>query len=165
MKIQSVVALVGLAISFAMPIFAQEKEEPTPFLYRAIPASPQIAQQLDAINSQFDAAINKHDADAVAALFTTKATLVEPEGVFSGRDSIAKHYTDWFQRSNPSDHITKLGYVYAFGDDLCGIGGRSVTVNPGRVIPQVGGYLIRVYTRGPDTWKIRVQVDKYRAGP
>jgi hypothetical protein len=47
MKIRSVVAIVGLAISFAMPIFAQEKEEPTPFLYRAIPASPQIAQRLN----------------------------------------------------------------------------------------------------------------------
>ena len=158
------VALVGLAIGFAFPIYAQEKEEPTPFLYRAIPASPQIAQQLDAINSQFDEAINKHDADAVAALFTTKATLVAPEGVFSGRDSIAKHYTDWFQRSNPSDHITKLSYVYAFGDDLCGIGGRSVTANPGYPL-QGGGYLIHVYTRVRDTWKIRLQVDKYMTGP
>ena len=165
MKTRLLFPLVGLAISFALPIFAQEKEEPTPFLYRAIPASPQIAQQLDATNSQFDEAINKHDAVAVAALFTANATLVVPEGVFSGPDSIAKHYTDRFQRGNPSDHITKLSFVYAFGDDLCGIGGRSVTVNPGRVIPQGGGYLIRVYTRVRDTWKIRVEVDKHRTGP
>jgi ketosteroid isomerase-like protein len=151
-------ALVGLAISFALPTFAQEKEEATPFLYRAIPASPH--QQLDATNSQFDEAINKHDAVAVAALFTANETLVVPEGVFSGRDSIAKHYTDWFQRWNPSDHITKLSYVYAFGGDLCAIGGWSVTVYPGRPM-HGGGYLIRVYTRVRDTWKIRVQVDKY----
>ena len=165
MKTRSVVALVGMAITFALPSFAQEKEEPIPFLYRAIPASPQIAQQLDATNSQFDEAINKHDAVAVAALFTANATLVAPEGTFFGRDSIAKHYTDWFQRWNPSDHITKLSYVYAFGDDLCGIGGRSQTANPGRVIPQGGGYLIRVYTRVRDTWRIRVEVDKHRTGP
>jgi ketosteroid isomerase-like protein len=85
---------------------------------------------------------------------------VVPEGVFSGQDSIAKHYTDWFQRGNHSDHITKLSYVYAFGGDLCAIGGWSVTFNPGRPIPG-GGYLMRVYTRVHDTWKIRVQVDKY----
>jgi ketosteroid isomerase-like protein len=155
-------ALVGLAIGFPAAALAQEKEEATPFLYRAIPASPQIAQQLEATNAQFDEAINKHDAVAVAALFTANATLVGPEGIFSGRDSIAKHYTDWFQRWNPSDQITKLSYVYAFGDDLCGIGGLTVTVNG----PIHGGrYLIHVYTRVRDTWKIRVAVDKYRPGP
>ena len=160
MKTRLLGALVGLAISLALPALAQEKEEATPFRFRAIPASPQIAQQLDATNSQFDEAINKHDAVAVAALFTANATLVVPEGVFSGPDSIAKHYTDKFQRGNPSDHITKLSYVYAFGGDLCAIGGWSVTFHPGRPIPG-GSYLIRVYTRVGDTWKIRVQVDKY----
>ena len=34
------VALVGLAISFALPAFAQEKEEVNPFPFRAIAASP-----------------------------------------------------------------------------------------------------------------------------
>ena len=153
-------AVAALAIGLPLPARAQEKEEATPFQFRAIPASPQIAQQLDATNSQFDAAFNKRDAVAVAALFTANETLVVPEGVFSGQDSIAKHYTDWFQRGNHSDHITKLSYVYAFGGDLCAIGGWSVTFNPGRPIPG-GGYLMRVYTRVHDTWKIRVQVDKY----
>jgi hypothetical protein len=85
-------------------------------------------------------------------------SLVGPEGVFSGRDSIAKHYTDWFQRWNPSDHKTKLSYVYAFGDELCGIGGLTVTVK-GSI--HGGHYLIRVYSRVRDTWQIRAGVDKY----
>ena len=79
MKICSVVILVGLVISFALPILAQEKEE-------------------------------------------------------------------------------------AFAEDLCAIGGRSVTANPGYPL-QGGGYLICVYTRVRDTWKIRVEVDKYMTGP
>ena len=54
MKARSVVTLVGLAISFALPIFSQEKEGANPFLYRAILATPQLAQQLDPINSQWD---------------------------------------------------------------------------------------------------------------
>ena len=62
MKIRFLLALVGLAIFSALPTIAQEKEEANPFVYRAIPATPQIAQQLDVINRQFDEAVNKHDA-------------------------------------------------------------------------------------------------------
>ena len=164
MKTHLVLTLVGLAISFALPTFAQEKEEANPFLYRAILASPQLAQQLDAINRQLDEAFNKHDAVAVAALFTTNATLVAPLGIFSGRDGIEKYFTEVFQRFNPSDQLTKISYVYAFAEDLCAIGGRSVTANPGYPL-QGGGYLICVYTRVRDTWKIRVEVDKYMTGP
>ncbi|MGA8656379.1 MAG: DUF4440 domain-containing protein [Chthoniobacterales bacterium] len=158
MRMRSLLTLIGFAIGFALPIFAQEKEEVKPFPFTPIPAGPQLVQQIEAINSQFDEAINKHDAVAAAALFTANATLVLPEGVISGRDSIAKHYTDWFQRWNPSDQITKLSYVYAFGDDLCGIGGLTVTINGPH---QGGAYLMRVYTRVRDTWKIRVEVGKY----
>ena len=164
MKTRLLLAVAGLAIGLPLPALAQEKEEATPFRYRAIPASPQIAQQLDVINRQLDEAFNKHDAAAIAALFTTNATLVAPSGTFSGRDGIEKYFTEVFQRFNPSDQLTKISDVYAFADDLCGIGGRSVTVNSGRQI-QGGGYLIRVYTRVRDTWKIRVEVDKYQAGP
>ena len=163
MKIRSVIALIGLAISFALPTYAQEKEQADSFLYRAIPANPQLVQQLDVINRQLDEAFNKHDAVAVAALFTTNATLVAPLGIFSGRDGIEKYFTDVFQRLNPYDQLTKISCVYAFGGDLCGIGGRSVTVNPGRPL-QGAVYLIRVYTRVGDTWKIRAEVDKSAAG-
>jgi ketosteroid isomerase-like protein len=162
MKMQ-LIALVGLAISFALPTSAQEKEQADSFLYRAIPANPQLVQQLDVINRQLDEAFNKHDAVAVAALFTANAILVAPLGIFSGRDGIEKYFTDVFQRLNPSDQLTKISCVYAFGGDLCGIGGRSVTINPGRPL-QGAVYLIRVYTRVGDTWKIRAEVDKSAAG-
>jgi hypothetical protein len=50
MKIALAVALVGFAISFALPIFAQEKAAtpavPNPF---QIPAGPALVQQLEAI--------------------------------------------------------------------------------------------------------------------
>jgi len=165
MKTCLLLTLVGLAISFALPTFGEEKEEANSFLFRAIPAIPQLAQQIEPINSQVDEAFNKHDAVAIAALFTTNATLVAPSGMFSGRDGIAKYFTDVFQRFDPSNQLTKLSYVYAFGDDVCGIGGRTVTVNTSTARPvQGGGYLIRVYTRVGTTWKIRLEVDKYMAG-
>jgi uncharacterized protein (TIGR02246 family) len=159
MKIRLLFALVGLAISPTLPAIAQEKEEANPFLYRAILATPQIAQQLEPTNRQYEEAWNKHDAVAVAALFTANATLVAPLGTFSGRDGIEKYFTDVFHRFNPSDLLTKLSYVYAFGDDLCAIGGW--TDKHVRPPIQGGGYLIRVYTRVRDTWKIRVEVAKY----
>jgi len=140
MKIRAVVILVGLAISFALPAFAQEKEEVNPFPFRAIAASPQIVQQLEAINLKFDEAFNKHDAAAVAALYTANAIQVTPLGIFSGREAIEKYFTDVFQRFTPSDNVTKISYVYAFGGDLCAIGGWTVIVHgsqprPGASLP------------------------------
>ena len=59
MKIRAVVILVGLAISFALPIFAQEKEDVKAFPFTPIPAGPQLVQQIEAINQKFDEAFNK----------------------------------------------------------------------------------------------------------
>jgi hypothetical protein len=89
MKIRLVVALAGFAISFALPTFADEKKEINPFPFSPISASPQIVQQLEAINLKFDEAFNKHDAAAVGALYTANAVQVTPVGVFSGRKAPA----------------------------------------------------------------------------
>jgi hypothetical protein len=53
MKIRLVAAVVGLAISFALPIFAQEKEDVKPFPFTPIPAGPQLAQQIEGFNREF----------------------------------------------------------------------------------------------------------------
>ena len=78
MKTRAVVILVGLAISFAWPIFAQEKEDIKPFPFTPIPAGPQLVQQIEAINQKFDEAFNKHDAAAVGALYTSNAAQTTP---------------------------------------------------------------------------------------
>jgi ketosteroid isomerase-like protein len=161
MKIRSAVALVGLAISFAVPAFAQEKEDVNAFPFHAIAASPQVVQQLEAINLKFDEAFNKHDATAVGALYIPNAVQVTPVGTFSGREAIEGYVTDLFQRHNPSDRITKITYVYAMGGDLCAIGGWTVTINGTQ---KFGGYLVNVYTPAGGAW-IRASVFKYQAGP
>jgi ketosteroid isomerase-like protein len=165
MKIRAVVILVGLAISFALPIFAQEKEDVKPFPFTPIPAGPQLVQQIEAINQKFDEAFNKHDAAAVGELYTANAVQTTPGESFSGREAIKgyreaiKGYiTDLFQRHNPSDRVTKMSYVYAFGSDLCALGGRTVTIDGSR---KFGGYLVIVYTFVGGTWKIRSSVFKY----
>jgi hypothetical protein len=72
MKIRFLLALLGLAISFALPTFAQEKEEANAFPFRPVLAGPQLVQQVEAINLKFDEAFNKHDVAAVGALYTAK---------------------------------------------------------------------------------------------
>ena len=70
MKKRLVVSLVGLAISFALPTYAQQKDV----------ADPQTTQKILAIGKAFDEAQNNNDAAAVAALFTRDAVLVTIRG-------------------------------------------------------------------------------------
>jgi hypothetical protein len=63
MKIRLLIAIVGLALSFALPTFAQQQKDTT---------DPQIAQQDDALAKKFDEARNNNHA---AALFTKDAVL------------------------------------------------------------------------------------------
>ena len=60
MKIRLLLALVGLAISFALPTFAQQTNTPDPQLHQKL---------VDAIAKHGDA-MNKNDAAAAAACFT-----------------------------------------------------------------------------------------------
>jgi ketosteroid isomerase-like protein len=164
MRTRLLLALVGLALCIGLRAFAQEKAGtpavPNPF--QPIPAGPALVQQIEAINEKFDEAFNKHDATAVAAFYTENAILSSPLGNASGLPEIEKHFTNLFERYSPTDRSTKMNYVFAFGGDLCAVGGWTVTVN-GNV--QAGGYLINVYTPVHKTWKIRAVVFKYATGP
>ena len=86
MKIRSLLALVGLAISFAVPAIAQEQST----------VDPEVRQQIEALIVNLDEAYNKSDAPAVAALFAQGAVEVwygQPEGgLASGQQAIEKRY-------------------------------------------------------------------------
>ena len=66
MKIRLLGTLVGLAIGFTVPAFAQEKDT----------VDPEVRQQIEAAQKKVDEAYNKHDAAALAALFTQDAVQV-----------------------------------------------------------------------------------------
>jgi ketosteroid isomerase-like protein len=144
-------------------VFGQEKAAtPAPNPFQALPANPSLVQQIEAISLQFDEAFNKHDGDAVVALYTATATQVSPVGTFIGREASKKFYGDAFQNLQPHGQATKINYVYTFGADLCALGGWIVTENGSR---QAGGYLVNIYTQVGSTWKIRASVFKYPIGP
>ena len=63
MKIRLVIALVGLAIGFALPTFTQAQNA----------VEPQVREQIEAVLVKYNEAVNKHNAAAIAALFTEDA--------------------------------------------------------------------------------------------
>ena len=77
MKIRLAVALVGLAISFVLPIFAQQINPP----------DPQLRQKLVDVIAKHADAINKN---AAAACFTQDAVYVTDRGPVNGPDAIEK---------------------------------------------------------------------------
>ena len=96
MKIHLVVALMGLAISIALPALAETTAP-----------DPQQREQLLALAKKFEDAWNANDATALAALFTKDAILLEGSEPISGRQAIEKHYKDLFQNVHFSnDHLT-----------------------------------------------------------
>jgi uncharacterized protein (TIGR02246 family) len=150
MKIRLLLALVGLAISFAFPIFAQQK---------AATLSEQDRQQLGALHKKWSEAENNNDAAALAALFTEDAAFVTDKGPVSGREAIKQWFADDFREWRHSNHIHKLNSNSARIIDTAGNvtlnGEFSVTVKgkTGGPIP-VTGYWSEVDTREGNDWKI-----------
>ena len=84
-----------MAISFALPTFAQQTNTP----------DPQLRQQLFALAKKFDEAFNNNDAAALAALYTEDAAFVTDHGPLYGREAIEKHFADLFQKLHLSDYL------------------------------------------------------------
>jgi uncharacterized protein (TIGR02246 family) len=151
MKNRLVVALVGLAISFALPTFAQQTNTP----------DPQLRQQLDALAKKFDEAYNNNDAAALAALFTEDAVYVTDVGQVKGRQAIEKWDADVFQKSHFSNHHTTVDQKFPHsigtaGNEVRAIGTWSDTIRDTNGSPRNDeGHYRWVLVREGDTWKIR----------
>ena len=147
MKKRLVVPLVGLAISFALPTYAQQKDL----------ADPQTTQKLLALRKVDEEAHNNYDAAATAALFTRDAVFLTPAGPIIGRQAIQKWYTEAWQSSGMlfTNYITKFdgngfhligtaGNVLWATGELSGIGqgeGRDGKLFPEKPIPQENYWL------------------------
>jgi hypothetical protein len=123
MKIHLVVALVGLAIGFAVPAFAQQTNsvpEPaaTATAQQKDTVDPQIAEQIRALALKFDEAFDRNDPVAVAAFITEDAIWTTPHGKLSGRDVIEADYANHVFRYHSNDLSTKFDRVDAVGNDI-----------------------------------------------
>jgi uncharacterized protein (TIGR02246 family) len=161
MKIRLLGALVGLAISFALPTFAQEK---------AATLSEQDCQQLGALHKKWDDAENNNDAAALAALFAEDAVFVTDKGPVYGRQAIEKWFADDFQEWHHSNHIHKPDAnsprIIGTAGDVALNGAFSLTVQGKTGDPiHVEGYWSEIDTREGDDWKIRMHTFNITPGP
>ena len=123
MKKRLVVPLVGLAISFALPTYAQQKDV----------ADPQITQKILAIIEADEEAHNNHDAAALAEQFTRDAVFLTPDRPVIGRQAIQKWHEDVFQRFCPKNHTgtvdgNALHVIGTAGNELWATGAWSATI-------------------------------------
>ena len=153
MKIHILLAFAGLAIAsgFSLPVFAQEKNQ----------VDPKIEQQIRVLAANYDAAINKHDPAAVAALYArdaVRATALN-DGTFYGRPAIEKAYAKYdFRRWQISNYFTRIYRLTPVGNEVRSTGmWSSVYTREGdRIHPSNGdGCWSWVIVREGDTWKIR----------
>ena len=160
MKIRLLGALVGLAISFALQTFAQQKET----------VDLQIIEQLNAVSKKYAEADNNNDAAALAALFTEDAAFVTDKGPVSGREAIKQWFADDFQEWRHSNHIHKpdsnSARIIGTAGNVALNGEFSVTVQgkTGGPIP-VKGYWSEIDTREGDDWKIRMHTFNITLAP
>ena len=168
MKIRSLLALVGLAISFASPTFAQQTNTPDPRIaqQRDLVGDAKALDEFGVLATKQSEAFTNNDATAVAALFTEDAVLVAPDGIFSGRQAIQKRYENTFQRwpftlfNDPRDcHLKAIdNAVWSFGE-----WGGTLQDQTGPVF--VKGYCSAIYVREGDAWKIRLLTLSERPRP
>ena len=153
MKRRLVVPLVVLAISFALPTYAQQKDV----------ADPQTTQKILAIVKGINEAHNNNDAAARAAFYTRDAVFVQPGGpAITGRQAIEKWFADVYQWWHPKNSIHKVdGNAFHLmgtaGNEAWATGEWSETGQGknGEPIP-IKGYWCMIFVRESDDWKIRV---------
>ena len=151
MKTRLKVALVGLAISLALPTFAQQKDG----------VDPKIAQQIRVLAMKYDEAFNKKDAAGVAALYTVDAVYVAQHGTSHGRQAIEKTYAKYFQHWHSINHVITVDRVNAVGDDVRAFGTWSSDFQGTNGAPRKdGGHYRWLLVRQGDTWKIRTNTTR-----
>ena len=139
-----------MAISFALPTFAQEKER----------IDPQIIEKVNALNKKLDEAFNNNDWAALVALFTQDAIFVtDSAGPLYGQQAIEKQFEEWFKGAHVSNHIRKTDpnsfRVVGTADKIASNGEWSLTVEPPNGKPlQLKGYWLATFTREGDAWKL-----------
>jgi uncharacterized protein (TIGR02246 family) len=150
MKIRLVAALVGLAISFSFPTFAQQTNTP----------DPQLRQKLVDVIAKHADALNKNDAAAAAACFTQDAVYVTDRGPVNGREAIEKWYANLFKKVLLTYHAFTIDQdsphvIGTAGNEIWATGGWSSTLKGENFGPiQIKGYW-SVFRVGDD-WKIRM---------
>jgi len=153
MKTRLLAPLLGLAIGFALPTYAQQKDL----------ADPETTQKILAgLKKTDEEARNNNDPAAYAAQYARDGVYIGEEGPIIGRQTIQKYFTDVWKWWHPKNCMTKwdgnaLHLIGAAGNELWATGEWSETGQGknGEPLP-IGGHFACIYVRDGDDWKIRM---------
>ena len=151
MKIRLLFAMVGLAISFALPTHAQQTNTP----------DPKLRERVISRFKAFTDALAKKDAAAVAANFTKDAILVTPYGPVSGRQDIAYWYVDLIKDVQSSNNVFTVNEdsphsLCSAGNELWATGKWNQTLKGQNGSIEVNGYWSAIDILDGDDWKFRM---------
>ena len=148
MKISLVVALLGLAISFAAPAVAQTPD-------------PKLRQVVETIDKTLNDAQDKGDAAAFAAVFADNAILVTNTGPLNGKKAIEESYTNLFKTTQFSNSTATIDpdSPHSISPTAMWVTGVwSATAKGANWGPvEIKGHWGSIKTLDGDTWKILME--------
>jgi uncharacterized protein (TIGR02246 family) len=147
MKMRLLFALAALVIGLAGRAFA---------LSGNLAEDVKAFDEFNALRMKVGEAFTNNDAAALAALFTEDALLVEPEGVFNGREAIEKALADLFQRWRPTNFFSEAQKLNAIGNGAWAVGSWWCTLENENGPAPMMGYWTEIYVRQGEAWQIRV---------
>jgi ketosteroid isomerase-like protein len=160
MKTRSLLALVGFALCFALPIFAQKNDtlDPPISQQRDLLGIPDALSVFGELSGKLDDAYNNKDAEAAAALFTEDAVLVTPDGMVFGRTAIETRYAETFQRQPFTDFLSRRDRLQlnAIDNAVWSTGEWFGTFQSQTGPVFAWGYWSTIYIREGDAWKMRM---------
>ena len=167
MKISLLVALAELAIWFAVPVLAQQKDalNRQTVQQRDLLGVANALGDFDKLGLQLDEAYSENDASAVAALFTEDGVLVAQDGMFYGRQAIEKRYADIFQRWPITTFSEQRSQLNAIDNAVWSVGESWSTLQSETGPKFEKGYWSTIYVREGDDWKIRMLTISERPQP
>jgi uncharacterized protein (TIGR02246 family) len=149
MKTRLLGALVGFAISFALPTFAQQTNT----------SDQQLREQLVPLFKKSGEAWNNNDAAALAAIYTEDGIKVTDQGPLNGRQAIEKWLAELFKTLHPKNYIDKIDSLRIIGtaDNIAANGEWSQTLQGKNGEPiTIKGYWAAIFVREGDDWKCRL---------
>ena len=152
MKTRLLFALVGLALSFALPTYAQQTNTP----------DPKLRERLISRFKALTDALDKNDAAAVAANYAAEgAILVTPYGQFWGRQAIEHWYAELFEDVQSSNNLVTVDEdsphtLCTAGNELWATGKWSQTLKGHKGSTEVKGYWSAIAALEGDDCNIRM---------
>ena len=161
MKIRLLLTLAGLAISFALPAFAQQPNT----------RDPKLREEFIALDKKFDDGFINGDAAALAALYAEDAVIIPHDGPpIYGRKAIHKHFVDMFKKIHFSKHMSKPEeysphLIRTAGNELWTTGEFDQTFQVENGSPlRIKGHYITIMVREGDAWKSKLDTYNF-TGP